>query len=149
MADYLSEDLRIRVIEAVEAGSSRRGAAARFGVSVSSAIRWVDVWRRTGRTAPYPRGGDRRSGRIEGAAAFLLAKVEETPDITLAELQPEPGGIFRLGDAGLPIALAEGQQDGGIGDSVAVVGEGNAGAIAILLNGCGNLTPSSGNCGPC
>ena len=86
MADYLSEDLRIRVIEAVEAGSSRRGAAARFGVSVSSAIRWVDVWRRTGRTAPYPRGGDRRSGRIEGAAAFLLAKVEETPDITLAEL---------------------------------------------------------------
>ena len=87
MADYLSEDLRIRVIEAVEAGSSRRGAAARFGVSVSSAIRWVDVWRRTGRTAPYPRGGDRRSGRIEGAAAFLLAKVEETPDITLAELQ--------------------------------------------------------------
>ena len=25
MADYLSEDLRIRVIEAVEAGSSRRG----------------------------------------------------------------------------------------------------------------------------
>ena len=61
MADYLSEDLRIRVIEAVEAGSSRRGAAARFGVSVSSAIRWVDVWRRTGRTAPYPRGGDRRS----------------------------------------------------------------------------------------
>ena len=43
MADYLSEDLRIRVIEAVEAGSSRRGAAGRFGVSVSSAIRWVDV----------------------------------------------------------------------------------------------------------
>ena len=85
MANYLSEDLRIRVIEAVEAGSSRRGAAARFGVSVSSAIRWVDVWRRTGRTAPYPRGGDRRSGRIEGAAEFLLAKVEETPDITLAD----------------------------------------------------------------
>ncbi len=87
MAKYLSEDLRIRVIEAVEAGASRRRAAARFGVSVSSAIRWVDVWRRTGRTAPYPRGGDRRSGRIEGAAEFLLAKVEETPDITLAELQ--------------------------------------------------------------
>ena len=104
MANYLSEDLRIRVIEAVEAGSSRRGAAARFGVSVSSAIRWVDVWRRTGRTAPYPRGGDRRSGRIEGAAEFLLAKVEETPDITLAELQallkePRPVGRDRHGVA--------------------------------------------------
>ena len=39
----------------------------------------------------------------------------------------EPGGIFRLGDAGLPIALAEGQQDCGIGDPLAVVGECNAG----------------------
>jgi len=56
MAKYLSEDLRIRVIEAVEAGASRRRAAARFGVSVSSAIRWLEVWRRTGRAAPYPRG---------------------------------------------------------------------------------------------
>ena len=42
-----------------------------------------------GRAAPRPireavTGG---RGRIEGAAAFLLAKVEETPDITLAELQ--------------------------------------------------------------
>ncbi len=87
MAQYISEDLRIRVIDAVEAGSSRRQAAARFGVSVSSAIRWVQEWRRTGRTAPYPRGGDRRSGRIESKREFLLAKVEETPDMTLAELQ--------------------------------------------------------------
>ena len=74
MADYLSEDLRIRVIEAGEAGSSRRGAAARFGVSVSSAIRWVDVWRRTGRTAPYPRGGDRRSGLDRGRGRVLAGQ---------------------------------------------------------------------------
>ncbi len=87
MAKYLSEDLRIRVIESVEAGASRRQAAVRCGVSVSSAIRWVQEWRRTGRTAPYPKGGDRRSGRIESEAAFLLAQVEETPDITLVELQ--------------------------------------------------------------
>ena len=52
--------------------------------------------------------------------------------------KPEPGGILRLGDAGLPVALAEGQQDGGIGDPGAVVGEGNAGGIAILLDGRGN-----------
>ena len=42
-----------------------RGAAARFGV-MSSAIRWVDVWRRTGRTAPYPRGGDLGTDRGRG-----------------------------------------------------------------------------------
>ena len=52
--------------------------------------------------------------------------------------KPEPGGIFRLGNAGLPAALAEGQQDGGIGDPGAVVGEGNAGSVAVLLDGCGN-----------
>ncbi|PZP39768.1 MAG: IS630 family transposase, partial [Azospirillum brasilense] len=40
MSRALSCDLRSRVIAAVEAGSSRRAAAARFGVSVSSAIRW-------------------------------------------------------------------------------------------------------------
>ena len=50
----------------------------------------------------------------------------------------EPSGIFGLGDAGLPIALAEGQQDGGIGDPGAVVSEGNAGGVAILLDGCGD-----------
>lgn len=41
----------------------------------------------TGRTAPKPRGGDRRSGRIEAPADLLLAAVEATPDITLAELR--------------------------------------------------------------
>ena len=87
MAKYLSEDLRIRVIRAVEAGASRRQAAERFGVSVASAVRWVQEWAATGRTAPRPRGGDRRSGRIEAQADFLLAEVDETPDITLVELR--------------------------------------------------------------
>ena len=52
--------------------------------------------------------------------------------------KPEPGGILRLGDAGLPIALAESQKNGGIVDPRAVVGEGNAGGISVLLDGCGN-----------
>ena len=47
--------------------------------------------------------------------------------------KPEPGGVLSLGDAGLPVALAEGQQDRRIGDPVAVVGEGNAGGISVLL----------------
>ena len=74
----LSEDLRIRVIRAVEDGASRRRAAARFGVSVSSAIRWLRDWREMGRTASHPQGGDRRSDRIEAHADFLLAKVAAT-----------------------------------------------------------------------
>ena len=87
MAQYLSEDLRVRVIRAVEGGMSRNAAARRFGVSIASAVRWVDAYLRTGRTAPKPRGGDRRSGRIEAQAELLLGAIEATPDITLAELR--------------------------------------------------------------
>ena len=52
--------------------------------------------------------------------------------------KPEPGGVLRLGDAGLPAALAEGQQDRRIGDPGAIVDESNAGSIAILLDGRGD-----------
>lgn len=86
MAKALSRDLRVRVIDAVDKGMSRRAAATRFGVSYSSAIRWVSDWKRTGRTEARLRGGDRRSHRIEAHTAFLKTKIEETPDITLDEL---------------------------------------------------------------
>ena len=52
MSQYLSEDLRLRVIRAVESGLSRHAAARRFGVSVASAVRWMDEYLRSGRTAP-------------------------------------------------------------------------------------------------
>ena len=101
MARYRSEDLRVRVIEAVRSGTSRRQAAARFGVSVSSAIRWVAEWRASGRTAPRPQGGDRRSDRVEAEAAFLLARVAEAPDVTLAELRE---ALWR--ERGLRVAIS-------------------------------------------
>ncbi len=87
MGMSLSNDLRVRVVEAVLAGSSRRRAGARFGVSVSSAIRWVRLWHERGDVRAKPQGGDRRSGRIEAHAEFLLDQVAQTPDVTLAELQ--------------------------------------------------------------
>ena len=87
MGMSLSNDLRVRVVEAVLAGSSRRRAGARFGVSVSSAIRWVRSWHERGDVRAKPQGGDRRSGRIEAHAEFLLDQVAQTPDVTLAELQ--------------------------------------------------------------
>ena len=66
---------------------SRNAAARHFGVSIASAVRWMDEYLRTGRTAPKSRGGDRRSGRIEAQADFLMDAVEKVPDITLAELR--------------------------------------------------------------
>ena len=87
MAKYLSEDLRIRVIRAVEDGLSRNAAARRFGVSIASAVCWMAADLQTGQTAPKPRGGDRRSGRIEAQSDLLMSAIEETPDITLAEVR--------------------------------------------------------------
>lgn len=43
-----SLDLRERVVAAVDDGMSRRQAAERFGVGVSSAIRWCKRARDTG-----------------------------------------------------------------------------------------------------
>jgi len=100
MGQYLSEDLRVRVIRAIEGGLSRRAAAARFGVGASSAIRWMADYLATGRASAKPQGGDQRSGRIEAQADLLMCAIEDTPDITLAELREqliaERGETFAL-----------------------------------------------------
>ena len=86
MTQPLSNDLRRRMVVAVDGGMSRRGAAKRFGIAPSTAIKWVGAWRRTGSYRPRAQGGDNRSHRIEARAAVVLALVEETPDMTLAEI---------------------------------------------------------------
>jgi transposase len=75
--------LRTRVVEAVEAGATRQAAGDRFGVSDSSAIRWVQRWRATGEFAAKRRGGS--NSPLEKHAAVLLALVAEQPDLTLDE----------------------------------------------------------------
>ena len=87
MAKPLSPYLRLRIIRAVEdEDMSCRGAADRFGVAPSTAIELVNEWRSTGRCEAGVQGGDRRSARIEAHAAEILALVEATPDMTLAEI---------------------------------------------------------------
>ncbi|MGH6915969.1 MAG: IS630 family transposase, partial [Geminicoccales bacterium] len=86
MTRPLSDDLRQRVVSAVEGGMTRRGAADRFGVGASTAIRWVRQWRETGSVRPRPQGGDKRSQRIEAHGREILALVGEKPDLTLAEI---------------------------------------------------------------
>ena len=87
MGRAYTADLRGRVLDAVEAGSSARSAAARFGVGVATAIRWVGEGR----------GGGRRQGppirwKLDPHEVFLLGLVEETVDITLAEMQARLAG---------------------------------------------------------
>ncbi|MGH7262247.1 MAG: IS630 family transposase [Nitrospiraceae bacterium] len=96
MTRPLSDDLRKRLISAVDGGMSRRSAAKRFGVAASTAIKWADRWRRAGHARPRPQGGDKRSRRIEAHAEVILALVEDTPDITLAEIAAYLDDAHRL-----------------------------------------------------
>lgn len=100
MVKALSMDLRERVIAAVDSGLSCHAAAARFGVSASSAIRWRQLALRHGSAAPKPQGGDNRSARIDAHAAAIFAAVEDTSDITLVELQA------MLAERGVSVSLS-------------------------------------------
>ena len=91
MARSLSMDLRERVVRAVDAGASRRVAAARFGVSVASAVRWCALARDRGDASPRPQGGDRRSQALEAQAGVIDELMIETPDQTLMELRDRLG----------------------------------------------------------
>jgi putative transposase len=58
MTKPYSMDLRERVVSAVDAeGMSRHEAAARFGIAVSSAVRGMARYRKTGSVAPSKIGG--------------------------------------------------------------------------------------------
>ena len=86
MAKSLSVDLRRRVVDAVDGGLSCRAAAERYGVGVSSAIRWVQRVRTRGSVEPDKRGGNVRSYRIDAYRDAIVGWIEETPDLTLVEV---------------------------------------------------------------
>lgn len=88
MTKALSIDLRDRVARYVLAGHSRRQAARVFGIGVSSAIRYVAQYQATGGVEPAGQGGDRRS-KLKGHRDYLLRRVQEVPDVSLAELEVE------------------------------------------------------------
>jgi transposase len=87
MPKSYSQDLRERVIEAVEMGASRHEAADCFEVSVSSAVKWRQRWRESKSAAPKPRGGS--LSPLEARAEEILAMTAEQPDLTLVETVAE------------------------------------------------------------
>ena len=95
MGKPLSMDLRARALTAVDSGMSRRSAARRFGVSISSVIRWDASRRGTGSCAPKPQGGDMRSRRLEEKHVEVMAAFKEESDQTLEESRARltAGGI--------------------------------------------------------
>lgn len=84
MPTAYSVDIRRRAIARVEGGASRREAAEHFEVSPSTAIKWVKCFRDSGNCAARPRGGS--ASPLEDHAGFLLALIENQPDLTLDEV---------------------------------------------------------------
>lgn len=84
MARALSDDLRVRVVESSTNGLSARQAACRFGIGVSTAIRWI-ARARTGELTARPQGR-RRGSSLDAHATFIIGLIEEQRDITLHEM---------------------------------------------------------------
>lgn len=84
MGRALSGDLRSRVLKASDDGLSARQAAARFGVGVSSAIRWI-ARAKIGELTPRPQGR-RRASILDAHEAFIVGLIEKRKDITLNEM---------------------------------------------------------------
>jgi transposase len=86
MAGAYSQDLRNRVIDAVEKeGMSRRAAARRFGVCESAAVKWLQRYATTGHREPVGTGGHRPS-TLKPHRDFVMAALKDKPDITLEGL---------------------------------------------------------------
>src|SRR5215472_10113369 len=87
MPKAYSRDLRERVITAVETGASRREAAERFEVSVTSAVKWLQRWYQQRSAAPKPRGGS--ISPLEEFSGEILDLIARQPDLTLVETVAE------------------------------------------------------------
>jgi len=83
-----SNDLRERVVSAVMAGESCRAVATRFGVAVSSVVKWWQRYRRTGSVAPDKMGGHRRRV-LEPHRDFIVERINQEPHLTLHRLRDE------------------------------------------------------------
>jgi transposase len=88
MTRPLSNDLRERVVSAVLGGASCREAALRFGVAVSSAVKWSQRYRATGSVVPGKMGGHRRPV-LDPHRAFIIERIKQTPHLTLHALKQE------------------------------------------------------------
>lgn len=88
MARPLSNDLRERVVAALDGGESCRSVAARFDVAVSSVVKWSQRRRRTGSVAPGKMGGHCKPV-LEPHRSFIVERIEQTSHLTLHGLKAE------------------------------------------------------------
>ena len=85
MPKPLSNDLRKRLIKAVESGMSARAAGRKLDIAESTATGIVKDWRDRDSYEPLPTGGWRRSV-LEEETTFIEQMVSEHSDWSEAEL---------------------------------------------------------------
>jgi len=81
-----STDLRERVVSAVVAGETTRIIADRFGIAVSSVVKWHQRYRATGSVAPGKTGGHRKI-IPELHRDFIIDRINRTPHLTVRGLR--------------------------------------------------------------
>ena len=86
MAKPYSQDLRDRVIGAVDSGMSARAASRLFGISESTGIKWGARWRRTGSIGAKRMGGYKRSP-LDSHVDLIVELITEQSDLTVEELR--------------------------------------------------------------
>jgi transposase len=103
-----SEDLRGRVLAAVDAGVAVRATALLFRVSVSYLYKALIRRRRTGEVSASSRRGHRPRKLTPGQEVALAAHIEAHPDLTLAALQSWllAGHAVRLSNGAMWSAVA-------------------------------------------
>jgi transposase len=79
-----SEDLRKKIVEAVERGRPKIEAARTFGVGISSVKRYVATYREGRSLTPKKRPGSKPK-LDEGARKLLEANLEDHPEATLPQ----------------------------------------------------------------
>ena len=85
MAKPLSEDLRKRVVEVIEGGATIPEAAEQCGVSISSVVRFLKLYRETGSVGSAKFGGY-KDFTLAAHEDLVRQLVAEQPDLTLGEL---------------------------------------------------------------
>jgi putative transposase len=80
-----SQDLREKIIRALEAGGTQEEVADRFSVSLSFVEKLWRRWRTSGSCSALAHAGGRRRS-LEGHEAGIRKEVARQPDVTLAEL---------------------------------------------------------------
>jgi transposase len=91
----ISQDLRMRLVEKVGSGFSRRQAAAHYDVSASSAVRFAQQFETEGSVALKQRGRHKR--RLDPYGDDIVGWIRQTPDLTLDELSQRLLEVHSIG----------------------------------------------------